>query len=91
MPNSRRRRQKRSQAGQSPGTLQIPEGAPRPRLRLSRYSADALAVDDDLALADLGRGLGESGVRWLEIEGYGDPALFARLEELYRVPVAMAR
>jgi magnesium transporter len=86
MPNSRRRRRQRSQAGQSPGTLQIAEGAPRPRLRLSRYSADSLAVDEDVALADLGRGLGSPGVRWLEIEGYGDAALFARLEELYRVP-----
>jgi magnesium transporter len=86
MSSSRRRRRQRAQAGQSPGTLQVPEGAPKPRLRLSRYSAEFLKIDDDIALADLGRGLGEPGVRWLEVEGFGDPALFARLEELYRVP-----
>ena len=86
MPRSRRRRKQRHQLGQSPGTLTIPEGAPPPRLRLSRYTAQSVQVDDGLALKDLGRGLGEPGVRWLEVEGYGDPALFARLEELHRVP-----
>jgi magnesium transporter len=86
MSSSRRRRRQRAQAGQSPGTLQIPEGAPRPRLRLSRYSAASLSVDDDLAPADLARGLGEGGVRWLEVEGYGDPDLFARLEQVHGLP-----
>ncbi|HVS19088.1 MAG TPA: magnesium and cobalt transport protein CorA, partial [Planctomycetota bacterium] len=86
MSRSRRRRKQRLQLGQSPGTLHIPEGAPRPRLRLSRYSGEAVHVDDDLAPADLGRGLGEPCVRWLEVEGYGDSDLLARLEELHRVP-----
>jgi magnesium transporter len=86
MSSPRRRRRQRAKAGQSPGTLHIPEGAPRPRLRLTRYSAASLQVDDDLAISDLARGLGEPGVRWLEVEGFGDAALFARLEELHGVP-----
>lgn len=86
MPRSRRRRKQRHPLGQSPGTLTIPEGAPPPRLRLWRYTAQSAQVDDGLAPKDLGRGLGEPGVRWLEVEGYGDAALFPRLEELYRVP-----
>lgn len=43
-------------------------------------------MDDDLAPDQIGRGLGEGGVRWLEIEGYGDPALLERLETQYGVP-----
>lgn len=86
MPRTRRRRKQRHPLGQSPGTLTIPEGAPQPRLRLSRYTAQSAVVDDGLAPKDLGRGLGDPGVRWLEVEGFGDTALFARLEELYRVP-----
>lgn len=86
MSHSRRRRRQRATAGQSPGTLQFPEGAARPRLRLSRYNPSASSIEDDVALADIARGLGEPGVRWLEVEGYGDPALFARLEELHHIP-----
>lgn len=86
MSRSRRRRKQRIQLGQSPGTLHIPEGAPKPRLRLSRYSRDAVRIEDDLSVADLGRGLDEPCVRWIEVEGYGDRELFARLEELYGVP-----
>jgi len=86
MSRSRRRRKQRIQVGQAPGTLQIPEGAPGPRLRLSRYTQGAVQVEDGLAVRDAGRGLGEAGVRWLEVEGFGDPALFVRLEELHGVP-----
>jgi magnesium transporter len=86
MASKRRRRGSRAHAGLSPGTLIIPPGAAPTRLRLSRFGPRLLEVRDDLRLEDMADGLDAPEVRWLEIEGLGNPEVFARLSEVYAIP-----
>lgn len=85
---SRRRRHHGlpSNPGLSPGTLTIPEGAPRPRVRVLRYDAGGIEARDGVPLQELARLSEGPGILWIDIEGYGDPALFELLERHFAVP-----
>lgn len=86
MSKSRRRRSVPHNHGLSPGTLVIPAGAAPTRLRLTRYGVATHEVTDGVSVADLDTGLVGSGVRWLEVAGYADEALFVRLADVHRIP-----
>jgi magnesium transporter len=72
--------------------LVVPEGAPKPVVRVMRYDADHLeetTVEDVEQLASLASGGG--GVAWIDVQGFGDPALLERVREILGVhPLAMA-
>ncbi|MFM1871356.1 MAG: hypothetical protein RL398_778, partial [Planctomycetota bacterium] len=61
-----------SNPGMSPGSLVIPEGAPKPRIRVTRYDTSSIEALDGVAPAELPRLAGAPGVTWIDIEGYGD-------------------
>jgi magnesium transporter len=86
MARKRRNSGLASNPGRSPGTLTIPDSAPRPRVRITRYSAERHVVAEDVALADLARVAEDDGITWIEIEGYGDRALFEMLERRFQFP-----
>lgn len=75
-----------SNPGMSPGSLVIPEGAPKPRVRVTRYDANAIEVRDAVPTAELPRLAAAAGVTWIDIEGYGDRHLFEMLSTKLGVP-----
>ncbi len=72
--------------------LVVPEGAPKPVVRVIRYDADRIeekAVDDVAELAPLASGGG--GVAWIDVQGFGDLGLLERIREIFGIhPLAMA-
>lgn len=71
------------QVGAAPGTLVIPEDAPTPRIRQILYSIDGLKSDRPISdLEDL-EAAPESGVSWVDIQGFGDRRLLVELAEIY--------
>lgn len=76
-------------AGSRPGTLVIPPGSARPRLRLVRYSPAEL-VDSDVEVEDLDRHLDAEGVVWVSVHGFGDEALLRRVAQAFQMsPLAL--
>lgn len=75
-----------SNPGMSPGTLAIPAGAPAPRVRATLYDRDHFETRDGLLAADILALKDSDSVLWLEVEGYGDHALFMALEQRFGAP-----
>jgi magnesium transporter len=72
--------------GKSPGTLTIPEGAPRPRLRWSRHSAGAVEQRDGASVGEIARLEPGEAVLWIEVYGYGDRDVLIQLERHFQIP-----
>jgi len=75
-----------SNPGRGPGTLTIPEGAPAPRVRVTRYSHDKHESREGVSAVELGKLAPGDDVLWIEIQGYGSKSLFALLEKQFAVP-----
>ncbi|HET6303310.1 MAG TPA: magnesium/cobalt transporter CorA [Myxococcota bacterium] len=77
--------------GTRPGVLVVPEGAPKPVVRVMRYDAGQVEekpVEDVEQLAALVVG---GGVTWIDVQGFGDPAFLERIREILGIhPLAMA-
>jgi magnesium transporter len=61
-------------AGSRPGTLVVPAGGPKPRIRATRYTAEKLEereIRDARELADFCQ---EGGLLWVDVQGLGDRA-----------------
>ena len=71
--------------------LVVPEGAPKPVVRVMRYDAGQVEekpVEDVEQLAALVVG---GGVTWIDVQGFGDPAFLERIREILGIhPLAMA-
>jgi len=86
MSRKNRRHGLPSNPGRSPGSLVIPEHALAPRIRATLYDKQRCETREGLTVADV-RALKEGdSILWLEIEGYGDEALFHALEERFGAP-----
>jgi magnesium transporter len=75
-----------SNPGASPGTLAIPADALRPNVRVTTYDAQRFESRVCGTAAELRHLPATNAPTWIEIEGFGDPALFAALEERFGVP-----
>lgn len=75
-----------SNPGLSPGTLTIPDGAPRPHVRVVRYDTGSIEARDNVGVQELAKLSDDGRILWIDVEGYGDRALFEMLERVYRVP-----
>jgi magnesium transporter len=77
--------------GTRAGVLVVPEGAPKPVVRVMRYDADHVEespVEDLDRLAGL---VGGGGVSWIDVQGFGDTAFLERIREILGIhPLAMA-
>ncbi|UUO07499.1 magnesium/cobalt transporter CorA [Blastopirellula sp. J2-11] len=71
------------QVGAAPGTLVIPADAPTPRVRQILYSIDGLKSDQTITDLDQLEAAPESGVSWVDIQGFGDERLLIELGEIY--------
>jgi len=75
----------RTQIGESPGALRIPEGSPPPRIRLMEYDEAGLEereIDDVEALRPFAR---TSRTTWVDIQGLGDEATLRRVGEIFGI------
>lgn len=88
MAKKRRNHGLASNPGSSPGTLAIPEGALKPFVRVTRYSSARHELRENVSTAELShaRAGAADEILWIEIEGYGEPALFELLERDFGVP-----
>lgn len=86
MPRRRRHHGLPTNPGMSPGSLVIPEGAPKPRVRVVRYDAGGIEARDHVSLAEVQRLAEAPEVTWIDIEGYGDRSLLEFLEAKLAVP-----
>jgi magnesium transporter len=86
MPRRRRQHGLPTNPGMSPGSLVIPEGAPKPRVRVMRYDAGNLEAYDHVSRAELLRLAEAPEVTWIDVEGYGDHELFEFLGHKLGVP-----
>jgi magnesium transporter len=85
-------RKREAGPGAPPGHLEIPAGAPPPRIRVMAYSperCDELEIGDVETLADL---LAKhEGVLWVDVHGYGDRAVLERIRQIFGFhPLALA-
>jgi magnesium transporter len=86
MATQRKRRTPKVKVGQSPGTLVIPAGAPKPRLRLALYGPDTLERREDVSAKDLPKLLSGERNAWLEVVGIGDEAVLLAIAEAFQMP-----
>lgn len=75
-----------SNPGRGPGTLTIPAGAPAPRVRVTRYTAQSHDAREGVTPAELAKLRSGDDVLWIDIHGYGDPQLWRVLEEHFAIP-----
>jgi magnesium transporter len=72
--------------GRSPGTLEIPEGAAAPRIRLTRYSAAKIETRERIGAAEVAAFAEGDDIAWLEVEGFGSREVLQALEKRFRIP-----
>ncbi len=69
--------------GSRPGTLSIPAGSPRPRIRVFGYSP-ALCEEREISDVEELRAFAESPeVTWVDVQGFGDEAVLWRIAEIF--------
>jgi len=86
MPRRRHHHGLPTNPGMSPGSLVIPEGALKPRVRVVRYDASGIEARDHVSLPEMQRLAEAPEVTWIDIEGYGDRELLEFLEARLGVP-----
>jgi magnesium transporter len=86
MPRRRRQPGLPTNPGQSPGTLVVPEGAPAPRVRVTRYSPQRFDVREDVGVREIETLANGEDVLWIEVEGFGSRELLLALERRFDMP-----
>jgi magnesium transporter len=71
--------------GSRPGTLAIPEGAPRPQIDLVQYDATTCRQQRIEHPDDLAAFLDFDGVTWINVVGVGDEAVLWRMAEIFDI------
>lgn len=77
--------------GSPPGTLHIPEGSPKPRIRVMAYGPEALD-ERDIATPEEARAAVQPGrVAWIDVSGLGDEAILRGLGDAFEIhPLALS-
>ncbi len=73
------------QVGARPGTLVIPDEAPKPKIHLISYGHDRLIETDVQAVDDLQEAFSESSVTWIDVQGFGDKALMHTIGDMFQL------
>jgi magnesium transporter len=82
---SRRFHETRLPPGTPPGTIQVPEGAPAPRLYLLAYGRDALDERELSDLSALPAALAKWPVTWLNVVGLGNAAVIEEIGRIFKL------
>jgi magnesium transporter len=76
--------------GARPGTLAIDPRAPKPRMRLIRYSEERIEEYSPETVDEVERLKAAGGRLWLDVQGLGDEKLLRGLAELFTIhPLAL--
>ncbi len=86
MARRKRRHGLPSNPGAAPGTLAIPAEALRPTLRVTTYDLQRCESRVCSSARELAQFANAERVTWIELEGFGDPALFEVLETHFQAP-----
>jgi magnesium transporter len=69
--------------GASPGTLVIPEGSPKPEIRILHYTAEECREEVVRDLEGVRRAVASPGRVWVDVQGLGDAWLLMGLGQLF--------
>ncbi len=86
MARRKRRHGLPSNPGAAPGTLSIPPDALRPTLRVTTYDTQRCESRVCSSARELAQFANSARVTWIEVEGFGDAALFEVLETHFQTP-----
>lgn len=76
--------------GASPGTIVPSPDSPKPVLQVIAYSADRIVEKEIDGLRELRELRGEFPIVWLNVDGFGDPALLQQIADMFHLhPLAM--
>jgi len=85
------RRHRRPPAGSAPGTIQVAEGAPPPRITLIQYDAEHLEERVLESVGQIPAQAPEGGMLWLNVDGLGDARVIEAIGERFNLhPLALA-
>jgi magnesium transporter len=71
--------------GQRPGSLDIPEGSPKPKIRLVEYDVETVIEREITDLAELRPYANTKRTTWIDIQGLGDEALLRGVAEIFGI------
>jgi magnesium transporter len=75
----------RAAPGQTPGRIRVPEGALPPRIRLTGYGPEKIAVFDNCTLDKVRSERGHHPVIWADVTGLGDAKLIESFGQLFGI------
>ena len=77
-------------AGSRPGTLALPPDSPPPKIRVYRYTAEAVTEHDIGRVDELLPFATDEGTTWVDVRGLGDESVLRRLAEIFQIdPLAL--
>lgn len=84
-------RRRFARPGSPPGTLDIPAGSPKPRIRAMSYGADSLDERDVATPESARAAVGKDAVTWIDVAGLGDEATLRGLGDAFEIhPLALS-
>jgi len=78
-------RKRHPKAGSRPGTLVINGTAPKPRIRVMAYTAEAVEELEDLSPADLPAVVERNSVTWVDVQGLGDEEVLREIARVFGI------
>ncbi len=83
-------RKRRPPPGASPGTLVMPEAAPRPTIRIMDYGPDSFEEKELGSPAEIRPYLDDKTVTWVDVEGLGDEQVLREIGDIFGLhPLAL--
>jgi len=92
-PQSARRRSRRPTPGATPGTLVVPQDAPRPKIHVIDYCPDRVDEKDLVSPDEVVPYLTDDtpSITWVDVQGLGDRAVLEALGRIFEIhPLALA-
>jgi magnesium transporter len=71
--------------GQRPGSLDIPDGSPLPKIHLVEYDADGVEEREITDIADLKPYVNTKRTTWIDVQGLGDEATLRGVAEIFGI------
>ena len=76
---------RRGRPGKRPGSIEIPEGATAPHIRLVGFGPESISVLEECSLKDVARERNKHDVLWIDIAGLGDAAMIEECGKLFGI------
>ena len=76
---------RRGRPGTRPGSIEVPEGATAPHIRLVGFGPESISVLEECSLKDVARERNKHDVLWIDIAGLGDAAMIEECGKLFGI------